>query len=388
MKKALRKNYGLHDLTKLDFSLIKNNLKSNVLTNGKNCVKFEEAICKVTKSKYSVVCNNGTSALMMALLAILNSKNIKKPVIIVPNINFVAIANITYLLKGNLVLCDVNKITGMIDYDNFKEVLKVCKKKKIKPNLFFPIHYAGNVMDLSKIKNLCKRNMISIIEDGCHSFGSSLKIKQKSYIVGDCKNSYLTTFSFHPVKNITTIEGGAITTNNFDLYKKLLLLRSHSLAKTSISDPYKLIYPTLNFRMGEVNACIGLSQIKYVKYFRIKRNKLIEYYLQNLKSHKKDFKILNFVDQNIFWHLFVLNLSKRNFSKKATLMKFLKSKKIGTQIHYKPLFMHQKYKKIIKINLYKNSLNFYKSQISLPLHTQLNKSDIGVITRNLKSFFN
>ena len=141
----------------------------------------------------------------------------------------------------------------------------------------------------------------------------------------------MTTFSFHAVKNITTMEGGAITTNDKKIYEKLLLLRSHSLKRTFIHDPYKMMFPTLNFRMPEICALIGLEQLKHIKKFKIHRNKLNKFYLSKLKRLKKYLKPLNYVDNNIFWHLFVVKLLQ--YDKKKKLMNFLKNNNIGSQIH-------------------------------------------------------
>ena len=128
----------------------------------------------------------------------------------------------------------------------FKKCLAFCKKKNLKQMFFLPIHYAGFILDLSKINKICKKNKISIIEDGCHSFGS---MDPKKNYVGNSINSDMTTFSFHPVKNITTIEGGAVCTNNKKIYKKLCQIKSFDLKKTNLSDPYNAEGWGLNFRM-------------------------------------------------------------------------------------------------------------------------------------------
>jgi len=374
-------NYGSHDLSNINEKIFSNIKNKNIITNGDYCKLFEKKISKVVNSKYSVVCNNGTSAIMMAILAL----NLKDLVVIIPNINFVASANIISLLKGKIILCDVNKETGMVDFNSFKKVIFECKKKNIKPNLFIPIHYAGDVLDLREIEKVCSKNKINIIEDGCHSFGSLRILSKKKIFVGSCKFSKMTTFSFHAVKNITTMEGGAITTNDKKIYEKLLLLRSHSLKRTFIHDPYKMMFPTLNFRMPEICALIGLEQLKHIKKFKIHRNKLNKFYLSQLKRLKKYLKPLNYVDNNIFWHLFVIKLLQ--YDKKKKLMNFLKNNNIGSQIHYKPIYKHLPLKKYISINLCKNSDFFYRRQLTLPLHTLMNSKNINYIIKKLKIFF-
>jgi len=373
--------YGTQDLRALNNNIFAKIKNKRIVTNGDYCKIFEKKISKLVKSKYSVVCNNGTSAILMSILA-LNKKNI---IAILPNINFVAAANIISLLKGKIILCDVNKYSGMVDLDSFKKILDLCKKKKIKPNLFIPVHYGGDVIDLNKIHSLCLKNKIDVIEDGCHSFNSQKIINKRKITVGSCKFSKLTTFSFHGVKNITTLEGGAITTNNKRIYKKLLLLRSHSLKKTKINDPYIMVRPTLNFRMCELSALIGIEQLKKIKQFKLKRIKLVKHYLKRLTNFADVIKTLNFDQKNIFWHLFSIHLNGK--INKAELMKYLKKEKIGSQIHYKPLYKHFVYKNDILINDFKNSNYFYKRQLTLPLHTLMDINDVEYIIIKLKKFF-
>lgn len=371
-------SYGSQDLRNISpniFSKVKN---KKIITNGEYCNIFEKKISRLVNSKYTVVCNNGTSAILMGLLA-LNKKNI---IAILPNINFVASANIISLLKGKIILCDVNKNTGMVDLESFKKILIISKKKKIKPNLFIPIHYGGDVMDLSEINKLCLKNRIDIVEDGCHSFNSSKIIKEKKITVGECKFSKITTFSFHGVKNITTMEGGAITTNDRKIYLKLILLRSHSLKKTKISDPYTMLYPTLNFRMCEMSALIGIEQLKVINKFKLIRNKIVNYYLVKMKKLNDHIKPINFKEKDIFWHLFSVHLNK--MINKSKFMKLLKKEKIGSQVHYKPLYKHLSYKKNILINDCLNSNYFYKHQLTLPLHTHMSFKDVDYIIKKIK----
>jgi len=379
-----RSTYGIQDLRKVNFKKINESLRSDIITNGENCKNLEKLICKKTASKFSVVCNNGTSALMMALIALKKKKFIN---IIVPNINFVSIANIASIIGANLILCDVNPKTGMVDISTLKKIIEKCKKKKVTPDFFIPIHYAGDVLDMKKINNFCKKEKIKIIEDGCHSFGSKKIINKELIIVGESKYSEMTTFSFHPVKNITTIEGGAITTNNQKIYNLLIYLRSHSLKKTNIADPYKMILPTLNFRMGEVNALIGANQILELDNFRKTRNDLVSYYIEKLDNLKRYIEPLNYHDKDIFWHIFVIKINKSFIKKKLKFMKFLKQHGIASQIHYKPIYKHSVYNKTILINDHKYSENFYKSQLTLPLHTRLEKKDIDFIASKILLFF-
>ena len=374
-------DYGLHNLKNIKKKLIIDSIKKKYVTNDTYCKQLELKIKRQTNSKYCVVCNSGTSALFISLLALKNKTNI---IAIIPNINFVSVANIVYLLKGKVVLCDIDKNSGMVSLDEFKNIIKKCGQLGIKPNVFIPIHYAGATPDLSAISKICEKKKIKIIEDACHSFGSTYDNGEK---VGSSKHSSITTFSFHPLKNITTIEGGAITTNNQRLYKKILELRSFSLKRTSIVDPYKMNHPSLNFRMGEINAAIGLDQINKVNQFRAKRQKLVQHYLKKLKNYEKHFSILNINNKKIFWHLFVIFLKNRSLNYKKKFMNYLKKNKIASQIHYKPLMLHQSLKKITLFSQSSNSKKFYISQLTIPLHTNMNLSDINYISKKIGKFF-
>ena len=154
VSKNFRNTYGIQDLRKLDINKINTSLKSDIITNGTNCKSLEKLICKKTGSKYSVVCNNGTSAIMMALIALKTKKKIH---IIIPNINFVASANIASIIGANIILCDVNSNTGMLDIPALKKVIKKCKEKKITPDFLMPIHYAGDVLDIKNISIFCEK---------------------------------------------------------------------------------------------------------------------------------------------------------------------------------------------------------------------------------------
>ena len=383
VKKKVLLNYGSQNLNNLNFKKISQNLIQQTITNGNNCLKFEKNICKLTNSKFAVVCNNGTSALMMSILSL----NIKNPIVIIPNINFVASSSILALMKAKIILCDVNVKTGMVDETCLISILKKCKNKKIKPNLFIPIHYAGDILNMKNLSIICKKNNIKIIEDGCHSFGSKSIQKNQSYTVGHSKYSEMTTFSFHPVKNITTIEGGAITTNNKKLYRNLLLLRSHSLEKTFKSDPYKMLNPSLNFRMAEINAIIGIDQLKKLSYFKKYKNNLVKEYLNKFKKLENFFTPINFIKSEICWHIFAIRLKNKYFNKKEKFMNYLNKNNITTQIHYKPIYKHNVYKKFIILSESYNSDIFYRSQLTLPLHTQMTKNEIEYVFKKINLFF-
>ena len=230
---------------------------------------------------------------------------------------------------------------------------------------------------------------IKIIEDSCHALGSTYFLKKK-YNVGDCKFSNLSTFSFHPVKNITTGEGGMITTNSYKIFKQLKLLRSHHIERLSLkykSFPYKINNFGYNYRLTDFQCALGRSQLKKLDSFKKYRKKLVNRYLKNLASKQSYIK---FVDDNFsdsFWHLFVLRINFKKLRKSRNLvMKKLNEKGIGSQIHYIPLYKHNYIKNNYNFSItgnYLGSENYYSQIITLPLHTKLNLEHIDYISKVL-----
>ena len=225
-----------------------------------------------------------------------------------------------------------------------------------------------------------------LIEDSCHALGSSYKIKDKQIKIGSCKHSDIAVFSFHALKTITTGEGGAICTNSKNIFAKSKLYRSHGMIKKNFTK-YDIILNGFNFRLPDINAALGISQLKKMKMFINSRRKIAKNYyslMNNLVSSNyltlPDISFLNFSA----WHLFVINLNfKKIKRKKKDFINFMRQKKILVQNHYIPInkFSAEKF-----FYLFKNAENYYKYSVSIPLYVNLNLKKQKYIVNNIERF--
>jgi dTDP-4-amino-4,6-dideoxygalactose transaminase len=375
--------YGSHFIDQSDIQNVIKVLENKSLTAGREVIKFENEFSRKVGSKYAVTCSNGTAALHLAILSL----GIKKDdLVIVPSITFVATYNAVIMAGAQPIISDVDSHTGLIE---LKHVDELIKKYGRKIKAVIVVHLNGNVSKVHDIR--LKYKNLRIIEDSCHALGSKFFFK-KWHNVGNCKYSDFSTFSFHPVKNITTGEGGMITTNNYKMFQKLKLYRSHHITRLSLKHktfPYKINNLGYNYRLTDFQCALGRSQLKKLNNFKNYRKKLVNQYVKNLKSKES---YLKFVDDNFsdsFWHLFVLKINFKKIKMTRNLvMNKLKKKGIGSQIHYIPLYRHNYIKNYYNSSIhgkYLGSEDYYSQIITLPLHAKLNLEDIDLISKELIS---
>lgn len=376
--------YGSQFIDKLDILEVKRALKQNLITTGSYVSKVENSFKNFFNSKFAIVCNNGTSALFIALKAI----GVKSgDVIIVPAINFVALNNVALLLNLKCYLADIEMTSGQISFATVQECIKINKLKKIKA--ICPMYLGGNVANINDIVKLKYLHKCFIIEDACHALGSSYILRNKKYKVGQCAHSDISTFSLHPVKTITSGEGGIISTNSKRLYEKMKIIRNHGMFvdKRSANKKYNIVTNTLNFRLSDINCALAYSQIKKIKKFVKKRNSIASFYNDKIKHKQQYFTPLvknNFSHNS--WHLYQIILDKKYKEYRDELIRFFLKKKIITQIHYLPIYKHSIFKNLKSKNL-RNSWFFYKRVISLPIFYQLNRKKQERIVSILIDFF-
>lgn len=360
-------------------------LKSKYLTQGPQIEKFEKKLSKKTKSKYAVVANSATSALHLACLALGLKKN--DYLWTVP-ITFIASANCGIYCGAKIDLVDINKDTFNIDVKALEQKLQQAKKKNKLPKILIPVHLGGNPCDLEKINSLAKKYKFKVIEDASHAFGS----RYKNSIIGDCRYSDAVVFSFHPVKPITSGEGGAVMSNNYKIYKKIKMLREHGIVreknlfknKKQIKPWYfEQQYLGFNYRLSDINAALGSSQVDHLNKFLKKRNNIAEIYYKNL-TDKIEFqkKHPNTVSAR---HLFIIKVQKKIHE---DFFNFLRSKGIFVQLHYIPIYRHPYYKKKFKFDIKKfpNSENYYSTALSIPIYFSLDKKKQFKIVNLINSF--
>ena len=371
--------YGKQYIDKHDVRYVLKSLREKLITNGNYVKKFEKKISTLFKNKYSASCNSGTSALHLALLSI----NIKKgDAVIVSSITFVAAINMLKNLGAKIYLADVDINTGQITTKTVLECIKFNKIKKVK--CIITTYLGGHVKEIKEFYNLKKKLNCFLVEDACHAFGTKYFIKGNKYSIGSCKHSDICTFSLHPLKTITSGEGGLVTTNNKDIYKKIILLRSHGILRSSKHYEYDVVTQGFNYRLSDINCALAFSQTKKLSKFVLSRRKIAFNYDKLLRNNISSISLPNFKENRLSsWHLYQIKIDfkKRQLSKKRIIENLLK-RKIITQIHYIPIYKYKIYKNLKK-QIHKNSDIFYNQVLCLPIFVNLKYSEQKYISRNL-----
>ncbi len=365
--------YGKQDISQDDIDAVVNVLKSDFLTQGPKIVEFENDLANYCEAKYATVVNNGTAALHLAYLA----TGLKQGDIVwtTPN-TFVATANAALYCGATVDFVDIDSKTYNLSIDCLKGKLVQAKKDNKLPKLVVPVHFAGQSCEMKAIWELSKEYGFKVIEDACHALGGEYLDKK----VGSCEYSDMAVFSFHPVKMITTGEGGAITTNDKEFHEKIQLLRSHGITKDANefeneSDGdwyYEQQALGFNYRLTDMQAALGVSQLKRLDDFVTKRRKIAKQYFDGL-----DDSILPYQhpDTNSSWHLFVIQAKNRK-----EIYHRLKNKGIMTQVHYVPV-ISQPYHHQAKLV---NSNVFYQYCLSLPIYADLTQEQQSKVIFNLR----
>jgi len=354
--------YSTQSIDEEDIAVVAEVLRSSHLTQGRKVQAFEEALCDYTGAKYAITFNSATSALMGAY-AVAGIKEGDE--VITTPISFVATANMIIALGATPIFCDV-KLDGNID-ERMIERLITDKTKAI-----VPVDFAGKAATHPKIFELSKKHDLLVIEDACHALGSTVNDKKIGAL------SDMTVFSFHAIKPITTGEGGAVLTDNTDFAERLRRFRSHGIVKKQLwtMDMIEMGY---NYRMTDIAAALGLSQIKKLDSFIQKREEIAAYYDQRFKGHKL-FNIITIPhNETSARHLYPILLIPALQCPKEDIYTALHDKGIGVQIHYKPIHQNSFYLQNYGEQRFVVAEDFYRSEISLPCHQKMSLKDAEFI---------
>ena len=381
--------YGGHKIFKEDIDSVIKVLKSSFLTTGPKVDSFEKKISNYVGSKFSVAVNSATSALHVACKALDLDKG--DYLWTSPN-SFVASANCALYCGAKVDFVDIELKNYNIDLKKLKEKLIYAKKINKLPKIIVPVSYSGHSIEMKKLKTLSNIYKFKIIEDASHSLGATYLGKK----VGGCQYSDITVFSFHPVKMITTGEGGIATTNNKSLSEKMKVFRSHGIIrekkffknKNNNITHYEQHELGFNYRLNDIQASLGISQLKKINLFLRERRKIKKYYDKYLKLYPLILPYENKYAKSS-WHLYpVLIDNKKSKKNKNEFLKYLRKYNIFLNTHYIPIHTHPYYEKIgFNKTDFKNSVFFYNNAISLPIYVGLNIKDLKYIISIIFKFF-
>lgn len=379
--------YGAQDITQDDVDAVLEVLGSDFLTQGPKVPLFEQALKDKTHASYALAVNSATSALHIACLALGLSKG---DWLWTSPITFVASSNCALYCGATVDFVDIDPATNNMSVEALEEKLLQAKLSDRLPKIVVPVHLCGASCDMKAIHELSKEYGFRIIEDASHAIGGLYKNQP----VGSCKFSDITVFSFHPVKIITTAEGGAATTNDESLARKMELLRSHGITRDrSLMSKkpdggwyYEQIALGFNYRLTDLQAALGISQLRRLEYMVERRHLVSEYYSEHLTGIPVTTPQVS-GDVYSALHLYVIRLDvKRTLKSHGVIFQELRDRGVGVNLHYIPVYRQPFYKKMgFKHENFPNAEAYYREAISIPMFPTLTKSDQSKVIGTLKS---
>ena len=364
--------YGKQTIDDEDINEVVKTLKSDFITQGPKIEEFEKALAKYCGAKYAVAFNSGTSALHGAYFALGLDKG--DEMITSPN-TFVASSNAGLYLGAKVKFCDVEKETGNID------VSKIKTNENTK--LITPVHYSGNPVDL---KELSEIENVKIIEDGAHALGAKYGGKK----IGSLTYSEMAMFSFHPVKHITTGEGGIIVTNDEKYFKRLQLFRSHGITKHNLINEshgdwyYEMQELGFNYRITDIQCALGLSQLKKLDSFVKSRRRIAKGYNEIFDDNPYFDVTVEKDNRESAYHLYPILLKDEFAKHKKEIFTKLRANGLGVQVHYIPVYKQPYYQELGFDNkLCPVCEEFYRRELSIPMYPTLTDDDIEFVNETL-----
>ncbi len=356
-------------------------MRSDFLTQGPKVPEFEQAFKKKVGAQYAVAVSNGTAALHLAALALgLQSGD---EVLTTP-MSFLATSNAILYTGAKPVFVDIDSETQCLDAGKIEE--KITSRTRA----IFVTDFAGHPADMKKIFSIARKHKLKVVEDAAHALGAV----GDGYRVGSCHYADMTIFSFHPVKHITTGEGGMITTNDHVLFERLSMLRTHGVTR----DPAKLLKKNegswyyemqalgYNYRLTEIQASLGIEQLKKLQGFLLRRRKIAAMY-RSAFAHEKNLLCTPIEKKNCrhAYHLYVIRLQRSLISKRRVIFEALQKEGLGVQVHYIPIPAQPYYKNLgYRPTDYPVTEAYYRSAISLPMFPKMTDREVLFVIRTVK----
>lgn len=380
--------YGRQDIKQEDIDAVIDVLQSDFLTQGPVVPSFEKTIATYCDAKNSVAVNSATSALHIACIALGVGKG---DIVWTSPITFVASANCALYCGAQIDFVDIDPRTYNMSVDELSYKLKQASKYNRLPKVVIPVHMCGQSCDMAGIYELSQKYGFKIIEDASHAIGGKYRDEQ----IGNCRYSDITIFSFHPVKIITTGEGGMALTNDKNLARKMQLLRSHGITRdenemTHASDGawyYQQIELGYNYRMTDIQAALGLSQMKRLDEFVSKRHKIAKQY-ENLLADLPLVTPKQNKDTYSGLHLYIIRLKLTEINKThRQVFEELRDSGIGVNLHYIPVYRNPYFEQLgFEDGYCPEAERYYGEAISLPMYPNLTEKDLSYIANSLSKY--
>jgi UDP-4-amino-4,6-dideoxy-N-acetyl-beta-L-altrosamine transaminase len=400
--------YGRQDIDDADVDAVAKVVRGDFLTQGPTTEAFETSLKDYLGAKQVVSVSNGTAGLHLAFLSAGISKG---DAVIVPAITFAATANAVLYCGATPVFADVDPETGNISVESINRCFKIAEKEGLKIKAIAPVHFAGRPCEMRQILEVAAPMKLMVVEDACHALGAEYRLSSDKPFqkVGSADFTSMAVFSFHPVKHITTGEGGAVSTADQKFAEKLKLLRSHGITKSEslfengklARDENGLINPWyqemqdlgFNYRLCDIQAAIGCSQLRRLEHMVSRRRQIAKKYRESLDNISGlSLPPLDSLYSINSYHLFPLRIDfkKRNLSRAKFIMA-LREAGVGSQVHYLPVPMHPYYQRNRGrwlSDTWPAAENFYENELSVPMFSKMTDNDVdkvaSTITRLLK----
>ena len=382
--------YGRQHITQTDIDAVVAVLQSDFLTQGSQVPAFEERVATYTGAKFGVAVNSATSALHIACLALGlgQGEKGKDDWLWTTPITFTASANCGLYCGAKIDFVDIDPLTLNMSITALEEKLQLADAENRLPKIVIPVHFTGEPCDMAAIHALSQQYGFKVIEDASHAIGG----KYHKQPIGNCEFSDITVFSFHPVKIITTAEGGLATTNDPALAEKMQLLRSHGITRDAnlmTHEPdggwyYQQIDLGFNYRMTELQGALGVSQMNYLDDFVTRRHQLAKRYDELLKDLPIMLPYRNPANYSGF-HLYPIQLTADSGKTRKQVFDSLRAQHIGVNVHYIPVHTQPYYAKLgFKQGDFPHAERYYAQAISLPLYYDLSEASQAQVVDALK----
>ena len=371
--------YGKQYIDDEDVQAVARVMKGDYLTGGPSVRELEKRICEITGARYAVAVSNGTAALHLAAMAAGFGEGDE---VIVSSITFAASSNCVLYCKAKPVFADIKTDTLNIDPKEIEKLITPRTRGVI------AVDFTGQAVELDEIRKICEKHQLLLIEDAAHAIGT----RYKGRGVGSIAD--MTTFSFHPVKTVTSGEGGAITTNDETIYKKLMLLRSHGITRNQD----EMVHPSdaawyneqvilgYNYRLTDIQAALLLSQLNKLSLFKSRRRQIVERYNEAFADMPELLIQREIPESDTTRHLYILHLNLEKLTcDRRQFFDAMVAENIIPQVHYLPVYWHSYYEKLgYKKGLCPNAESYYLSSMSIPLFYAMQDEDVEEVIRAVK----